>query len=167
MHPVAAAGFSRAAWAERLWVPWRALPALLAALLLAGCGAIGGASPTPAYAVNDVIGQLVVRGVTVEHVTSGDAGCPGSQLHSNGVHLQVAMAGEAGASDIYLLNWLSSAAFAAAAADFDSCVAEYQTAHPGVTIDQVALDPWRAYGANWSPDLHSTLASALQAASGG
>jgi hypothetical protein len=167
MHPVAAAGFGRTAWNERLRVPWRALPVFVAALLLPGCGAIGGASPTPAYAVNDVIAQLVVRGVTVQHVTSGDAGCPGSQLHSNGVHLQVTVAGAPGSSDIYLLNWLSSAAFDAAAADFDACVAEYQAAHPDATIDQVALDPWRAYGADWSADLHSTLAAALQTASGG
>jgi hypothetical protein len=191
MHLVAAAGSGRAARAPDRGRHYgaaasapgerassavaRALPAppallpvvALAALLVAGCAGLGTASPTPAYEISDVVAQLVVRGVTVEHETSGDAGCPGSRLHSNGVHFQLALPGAAGTSDVYLLRWKDSDAFGAAAADFDACVSEYRAAHANAGIDQVVLDPWRAYGPSWGSDLHATLQAALEAASGG
>lgn len=145
----------------------RILLVALAALALGGCGGPVGASPTPPNEVGDVIAALVVRGATVEHVTSGDAGCPGSSLHSNGVHVQLTLAGETSPNDVYLVRWKSSAAFNAAAADFQACLAEYRSAHPDATIDQLARDPWRVYGPGWSTALRSALDAALQAAAGG
>jgi hypothetical protein len=141
---------------------------LLAALTLLSCSyMVGSAQPTPADEVADVIAQLVVRGVTVQGLTSGEAGCPGSALHSNGVHFQATLSGQATAADVYLLRWKSSDAFTADATEFDACVAEYEAAHPLSTVDQFALDPWRAYGPGWSPQLRSTLEDALRAAAAG
>jgi hypothetical protein len=167
MHPVAAAGPDRAAGAGRAWIALRILLALLAALALVGCGGPLGPSPSAPNEVSDVIAALVVRGTTVAHVTSGDAGCPGSSLHSNGVHLQLTLPGETNSDDVYLVRWKSSDAFTAATADFQACLAEYQSAHPDATINQLARDPWRVYGPGWSPALLSALDAALQAAAGG
>ena len=138
----------------------------LAAVLVVGCGVFVAPSATPGE-MNDLIAALVVRGVTVQHLTSGDAGCPGSTLHSNGVHFQVSLSGDAPSIDVYLLRWKSTTDFNGAAADVAGCVAEYQAAHLGSTIDQISLDPWRVYGPNWSPAFKDMLNAALLSVGGG
>ncbi len=143
----------------------RAIVLLLVGALLAGCGEFVAPSPTPGE-MNDLIAALVVRGVTIQHLTSGDAGCPGSTLHSNGVHFQVSLDGGTG-SDVFLLRWKSTADFNGATDDVAACVAEYQAAHPGAVMDQISLDPWRVYGPDWSAALKDTLNAALLSVGGG
>jgi hypothetical protein len=143
------------------------LAALAVALLcLTGCGVFVAPSPTPA-AMDDVIAGLVLRGVTVEHLTSGDAGCPGSQLYRNGVHFTVATASDSPSYDVFLLRWDTPAEFAARSDAFTACVGAYSAAHPGASMSQIEVTPWRAYGPDWPAGLAATLESALHAAGGG
>lgn len=138
---------------------------LLSALLLVGCGVFVAPSPTPKE-MDDVIAQLVLRDVTIHTLVSGDAGCPGSSLHSNGVHMEVAIGAQSALHTIFLLRWRQPSDFAAATQEFVDCVAEYAAAHPGNTMSQVEADPWRAYGPGWTEQLQTILLDALHASGG-
>jgi hypothetical protein len=144
----------------------RLLAVLALALLVAGCGVFVAPSPTPRE-MDDVIAALVLRGVTVAHLTSGDAGCPGSQLYRNGVHFQVSLSGDPATYDVYLLRWGTPAEYAATEAAFGACVADFSAAHTAASVSQIELTPWRVYGPGWPDSLRSTLDAALHSVGGG
>jgi hypothetical protein len=135
------------------------------ALLTLACGALSTPSPTPAE-MDDVIANLVLRGVTVHRLVSGDPGCPSSDLHDNAVHMEVAIGSQSALHDIYLLRWRRHSDFEATAAAFDECVAEYEAANPDRPIGQLESEPWRAYGPFWTDQLDQILTDALHAAGG-
>ena len=138
---------------------------LLSAILFIGCGVFVAPSPTPAE-MDDVISALVLRGVTIHTLVSGDAGCPGSRLHSNGVHMEVALGAQSSLHTIYLLRWRAPSDFTASAQEFADCVTEFEAAHPGNIISQVEANPWRAYGPGWTDQVRTTLLDALHASGG-
>ena len=109
-----------------------------------------------------VIAALVLRGITIHRLVSGDPGCPVSDLHSNAVGLEVAIDARSATHNIYLLRWRRAADFAGSGQAFADCVAEYQALHPEQAISQVESEPWRAYGPGWAPDLAPRLVDALQ-----
>jgi len=146
----------------------RALMLLVASLLFAACG---GVTPTPSPGnMDDVIANLVLQGVTVHRLTSGDAGCPttaGGSVHDNAVYLEVAIGAQSALHRIHLLRWRRPADFEAGKAAFDQCVEEYRARNPGVEVSTLEAAPWRAYGPGWSDMMTTILNDALLATGGG
>ncbi len=143
----------------------RGLISLLLALTVAACGNFTAPIPTPGT-MDDVIAGLVLRGVTVHGLVSGNAGCPSSELHSNAVMMEVAIDDRSATHAIYLFRWRRAGDYANSAQAFAGCVAEYQALNPGQGISQVESEPWRAYGPGWPADLGPRLVDALRAAGG-
>jgi hypothetical protein len=145
------------------------ISALLAALLVTGCGNTAGPTPTPtAGDMSAVLAALALNGATVREVVSGDAGCPGSQLHSNAARLELTIAGDEQAYQVFLVRWRRPADFEAAAQAFSDCVDEYAAQTEGeVVIEGLEIAPWRAYGPAWSEELAATVENALRDAGGG
>ena len=143
----------------------RGLCMALMALALSGCGSFSAPAPTPGT-MDDVIAALVLRGMTVHRLVSGDAGCSSSDLHDNAVRLEVSLDTRSATHEVYLIRWRRTANFGDAAQAFANCVAEYQALNPGSTITWVESEPWRAYGPGWPPDLGQRLLDALRAAGG-
>lgn len=139
----------------------------LAAVLVMACGSgpIVAATPTPA-AMDDVIAALVLRRLTIHTLVSGDPGCPGSDLHSNAIRLEVAIDDRSATHAIYLFRWRRAGDYAGSAQAFADCVAEYEARSPGQAVSQVESEPWRAYGPGWAPDLAPRLLDALRSAGG-
>lgn len=136
----------------------------LAAVVI-GCGVFVAPSPTPAE-MDDVIANLVLRGVSVHDLISGDPGCSIETLQGNAVHMEVALGSQSSLHTIYLLRWRRPTDFAASAQGFADCVAEYQTLHPEQTVNVIEANPWRAYGADGSEPALAVLFDALHAAGG-
>ena len=115
---------------------------LLASLLFAACG---GTTPTPSPGnMDDVIANLVLQGVTVHRLTSGDAGCPdtaGGSVHDNAVYLEVAIGNQSALHRIHLLRWRRPADFEAGKAAFDACIEEYKALNPGVDVSTLEVGP--------------------------
>jgi hypothetical protein len=139
--------------------------AALLALVVLGCGSLAAPSATPG-AMDDVIAGLVLRGMTIHRLVSGDPGCPSSELHSNAVRLEISIDARSATHDIYLMRWRRASDFADSAQAFADCIAEYQALYPGRQVSQVASEPWRAYGPGWPEDLGPRLLDALRAAGG-
>jgi hypothetical protein len=134
--------------------------------MVIGCGVFVAPSPTPAE-MDDVIANLVLRGVTVHDLVSGDPGCSIAALQGNAVHMEVALGSQSSLHTIYLLRWRLPTDFTTSAQEFSGCVAEYAAAHPDQQISQLESNPWRAYGPGWTPELRDTLLAALHASGGG
>jgi hypothetical protein len=125
---------------------------LLAALCISACTTGPTPTPTPG-GMDDAIANLVLRGITVRGLVSGDPGCPTSDLHDNAVHLEVSYGSLSSLRQIYLFQWRRASDFDAASAAFNDCVAEFSETAPGVNVSTVEASPWRAYGPNWTPEL--------------
>jgi hypothetical protein len=143
--------------------------ALLAGLLVTACASTPGPTPTPTPGdMGAVLAGLALGGATVHQQVSGDAGCPGSELHSNAARLSLSLAGEEQRYEVFLFRWRRPADFAAAAPAFADCIDAYAALTSGdVFIDGLEIEPWRAYGPEWSEELRATLENALRAAGGG
>ncbi len=143
----------------------RGLLGLLLTLTIAACGNFTAPVPTPGT-MDDVIAGLVLRGMTVHRLVSGNAGCPSSDLHSNAVMLEVAIDDRSATHAIYLFRWRRAGDYADSEPAFVDCVAEYQALNPSQTVSRVDSEPWRAYGPGWPADLGPRLVDALRAAGG-
>jgi len=110
-----------------------------------------------------VLSALVLRGATIRQVVSGDAGCPGSSLHSNAARIDLTL--HAGADhSVYLFRWRRPADFGAAADAFADCAAQHVAQSPAAAADVVEVPPWRAYGTGWTRELNTILHEVLRTA---
>jgi hypothetical protein len=138
---------------------------LMAAALVVGCYGDTGPGPTPG-SMDDVIGAIVLQGITVQHLTSGDAGCSVASLHENAVHMTLVIGAQSASHEVYLLNWKNQAKYDAAATDFAACMADFQAHNPQVQLTEIDAYPWRAYGPGWTSQLYDKLANAFTAVDG-
>lgn len=133
--------------------------------LVGGCYGDSGPGPTPGT-MDDVIGAIVLQGITVQHLTSGDAGCSTGSLHENAVHMTVVIGSQSASHEVYFFNWKNQTKYDAAAADFGACLADYKARNPNAGVTELDAYPWRAYGPGWTPELYQKLANALTAVDG-
>ena len=138
---------------------------VLAALISGSCASGTVPTPTPG-GMDDAIANLVLRGVTIHSLVSGDPGCPTSDLHDNAVHLEVSFASQSSIKDIYLFQWRRAADYEAASQAFNDCVTEYSQVRPDSEVTTVYASPWRAYGSVWGDDLANVVEAALREATG-
>jgi hypothetical protein len=136
----------------------RVLFALVLAVSATGCYASAG--PSPAGGIEEVIANLVLRGVTVERSVSGDAGCADPTLHDNAVHVTASYEGVA--SELYIFQWRRTSDFDAADSAFASCVDTFRGTHPGLQVSTLSAAPWRAYGAGDVQPIMAVLENALR-----
>ncbi len=113
--------------------------------------------------MDDVIAALVLRGVAVHRLVSGDAGCPSSELHNNAVHMEVSLEAGSAKHDIYLVRWRRATDYQSGKTPFEDCIAEYRSLRPDVRVDALEAEPWRAYGPEWTDPLRQTIEDALRA----
>ncbi|HUR16106.1 MAG TPA: hypothetical protein VMZ33_02365 [Candidatus Limnocylindrales bacterium] len=138
-----------------------ALVALSIIVLACSGGAIAEPTETPGT-MDDAIGALVLNGVAVHNLVGGDAGCPEQDLHDNALRLEVSIGTMSSTRTIYLMRWRRQTDFDAAAESFAACITEFGELSGATQIDQVANAPWRAYGANWPPQLLLAVTDALE-----
>ncbi len=133
------------------------------AVILAACA--GTSTSTPAAAgMDEIVANLVTRGVTVHRHVSGDAGCPESDLHDNALRLDISLAGQTDVYTVHLFRWRRDSDFVAAGPDFAACVASVSAANSnGGGVSTIESPPWRAYGPDWSPQIELVVRDAIQA----
>jgi hypothetical protein len=149
----------------RLVPRFRLLVALTVTTLMAGCGG-GGPTPTPGDMV-DVLAELQAHGATVNDVVADDAGCPDQSLYDNARRIELKLAADGQSYEVFLFRWLDGADYTSAASAFYLCVSSFANRGTSVHVETVEVSPWRAYGPDWSRDMHDALQEALSAAATG
>jgi hypothetical protein len=144
----------------------RKLALALVFVLVGGCYGSSSGSPTPGD-MTDVQGELEAHGATIKTAVAGDAGCPDQTLVSNARRLQLTLASDGKTYDVYLFRWTDQSTYSAAASSFDVCVSAFADKGTSVHVETVELAPWRAYGPDWSKDMHDLLQQALSQAAAG
>jgi hypothetical protein len=140
--------------------------AVAAALAIGACSGMPTTPPASPGGFGDVIGELVLHGVTVHEHTSGDDGCPNVELHDNAAHLSASFGSMSRLFDIYVFRWRRASDFEAEAVAFADCLEGHRALRPGSQVVALESSPWRAYGTDWPPDLRLVVEEALFGAGG-
>ena len=135
---------------------------VLLALVVTGCYSSPG--PSPVGGIEEVIASLVLRGVTVTSLVSGDAGCSDPTLHDNAVHLSVSYQDQS--TEIYVLQWRRTSDFDAAADAYANCLADFRSHNPGSAVASVDVPPWRAFGKDPTGQVMPLVSAAIREAGG-
>ena len=144
--------------------PTRLLLAAVVLLTVAGCAALRGQTPAPTPAdFAGIVANLSRRGITVQHVVSGDAGCPDQTLARTAISFEAAGADQSSPVAIHLYSFADKDAFDRLRSSIDACARSYVTdAESFESIDAV---PFVVAGQGpWATGFDAALRSALEEA---
>ncbi len=146
---------------------WVALALLLAAFVVAGCSAF--APGTPAATPTDfagIVAELAASGIGVDHVVSGDPGCPNERLARTAISFDAVGAGQSTATRIYLYAFKDDPTYQELRSMIDECARSYVT-DPNA-YGAVDAPPYVFAGPGpWAPSFKDALRAALQRAAVG
>jgi hypothetical protein len=141
-----------------------ALMTAFALVILARCSALSGrtAAPTPADFAG-IVANFARRGIAVQHVVSGDAGCPDQALARTAISFEAKGVDQATPVALHLYSFADKDAFDRLRPSIDTCARAYVTDPAGFeSIDAV---PFVVAGQGpWAPGFEGGLRAALEEA---
>jgi hypothetical protein len=146
-------------WGERRWA---ALAVALLAVAAAGCYSFSEPSLRPGDS-RDIVQALARRGVTVEASLAGDSACADPGLIANALRVTASVASEPAPRDIFIYSFRLKSWDESVAA-VDACQAEFAAGNPGAEVTRLDVLTYRAFGADWSPELAEAVRGALEEA---
>ncbi len=147
------------------------LAACLAVIALAGsvagCKALADTPPPPSPAdFAGIVSFLAAQGISVDHVRTGDAGCPDAKLVGPAISLRASGLDQPTPVAIHLYIFANAASYEKLRSNVDACAAMYVT-DPS-TYEAVDSTPYVAAGQGpWAPEFVTALRTALAKAAGG
>ncbi|MFN8620170.1 MAG: hypothetical protein U0869_26220 [Chloroflexota bacterium] len=142
----------------------RAVAAIsLATAAIAGCYNFATPSFHPGNA-RQLLLAIARRGVEAEALV-GDSACSDHSLVENAIHLKVTAKDDPTPRDVWIYAFREKG-WDTTKASVDACQADYAAAHPGSTITRLDIPVYRAFGADWSPDIIEAVKDGLEEASG-
>jgi hypothetical protein len=139
---------------------------LLSAFLVGGCGVISSSPPAPTPAdFSDLAIQLAQRGVVIDNVISGDAGCSDPVLIPTAIAMDASGLGQTKPVRLYLYVFRTSEVFERLRSSIDECARSFVTdAESFESIDQ---SPYVLAGQGpWAPAFEAALREGLKVAAG-
>lgn len=137
-------------------------------LLAAGVALLGGcysfAQPSFHPGNNRQLLTAIARRVTSADSMAGDSACADRGLIPNALHLRVTAPDDPVERDVWIYSFKSKS-WEGSKDAVDACQAEYAAANPGATITRFDIPVYRAFGADWSPDLVEAVHDGLTEAS--
>lgn len=139
---------------------------LVVATLVAGCGSILQASPTPTpMDFPSMAGEMARRGIIIEHYASGDDGCHDSTLTPTAIGFDASGLGLTTPTRLRVYLFADGAAYDRRRADVDKCVAGWAT--DPATVEFVDARPFVLAGQGpWPETFKAAIRAALTAAAG-
>jgi hypothetical protein len=133
-------------------------------VLLAGCGAFKGQTPAPTPAdFEGIVANLSRRGITVQHVVSGDAGCPDQTLARTAIGFEALGVDQPTAVAIHLYSFADKEAFDRLRSSIDACARTFVT--DPETFESIDAVPFVVAGQGpWAPGFKQALRAALEEA---
>jgi hypothetical protein len=143
------------------------LPVVLAtALLAAACGVLTTTPPAPTPAdFQGIASEIVRRGIAIEHLVSGDAGCDDPVLNPTAIGLDASGLDQAENVRLYLFIFRNRQVYERLRASVDECARSFVT--DPETFESIESSPFVLAGQGpWAPEFKGALRDALTEASG-
>ena len=140
--------------------------ALLAALAVSACSFVETAPPSPTPAdFPDTAIQLTQRGVVIDRVVSGDAGCDDKVLAPTAIAFDASGLDQPSKVRIYLYVFRNRESFERLRATIDDCARTFVT--DPETYESIEDSPFVLAGQGpWAPKFKTALRAGLEAAAG-
>jgi hypothetical protein len=143
------------------------VPAALAiALLVAGCGVLTTTPPAPTPAdFQGIASEIVRRGIAIDHLVSGDAGCNDAVLNPTAIGLDASGLDQAEPVRLYLYIFRNREVYERLRSSVDECAQSFVT--DPQTFESIESSPFVMAGQGpWAPEFKAALREALTVASG-
>ncbi len=136
------------------------------AILVAACGTISTSPPVPTPAdFQGIAGAVVQRGIRIDHIVSGDAGCPDANLAKTAIGFDAVGLDQATSVRLYLYIFRDRATYERLRSTIDSCARTYVT--DPATYESVETSPYVIAGQGpWGQAFKSNLRAAIDEAAG-
>jgi hypothetical protein len=140
--------------------------ALAVASLLAGCSVLTETPPAPTPAdFQGIATDIVTRGITIDHLVSGDAGCNDPILNPTAIGLDASGLDQEEPVRLYLYIFRNRDAYDRLRASIDECARSFVT--DAETFESIESSPFVLAGQGpWAPEFKSALREALTEAAG-
>jgi hypothetical protein len=140
-------------------------PAALA-LVVAGCGTLSTTPPAPTPAdFQGVATEVTKRGITIDRIVSGDAGCDDPVLIPTAIGFDASGHDQTEATRIRIYIFRNRASFERLRTSVDMCARAFVT-DPG-TFESVEQSPYVvAAQGPWGPEFEGALREAIEVAAG-
>jgi hypothetical protein len=138
----------------------------IAALILAGCGAILEPSPEPTPAdFPGIAGELANRGLDLADIVSGDDGCDDDSLTATAIGFDASGLGQAEPVRLRVYIFRNGETYDRRRPDVDACVAQWAT--DVATVEMVDARPFVLAGQGpWTDEFKAAVREAMTAAAG-
>lgn len=144
----------------------RASAVALVTVAVAACGFVSTTPPAPTPAdFQGIAGEIVRRGVVIERIVSGDAGCDDPELARTAISFSASGLGQADHVTVYLYIFRNRASYEKLRSRVDACARSYVT--DPETFESVETSPFVLAGQGpWADGFGAALREALVVAAG-
>ncbi len=139
---------------------------LMAALLMAGCSTISTTPPAPTPAdFQGIATELTKRGIAIEDLVSGDAGCADAILVPTAIGITAKGLDQTEPVRIHMYIFRNRSSFERLRATVDTCARDFVT--DPQTFETVEQSPYVLAGQGpWAPGFEAAIRDALEVAAG-
>jgi hypothetical protein len=144
-----------------------AVPVFLAiAFVAAACGVLTTTPPAPTPAdFQGIASEIVRRGIAIEHIVSGDAGCNDPVLNPTAIGLDASGLDQVETVRLYLYIFRNREVYERLRGAVDECARGFVT--DPETFESIESSPFVLAGQGpWAPEFKAALRDALTEASG-
>ncbi len=144
----------------------RSIVAVLLVLATAGCSAILEEAPKPTPAdFQGIAGLLVQRGIQIDNLVSGDAGCDDPVLNPTAIGVDAMGLDQEEPVRLYLYIFRNRDSFERLRSTIDGCARSFVT--DPETFESIEASPFVVAGQGpWAPEFEATLRETLVEAAG-
>jgi hypothetical protein len=139
---------------------------LLSALVVSGCGTVETAPPAPTPAnFPDLAGGLALRGLKIDHVVAGDAGCTDPVLIPTAIAMDASGLDQATPVRLYLYIFRNRSSYERLRETVDGCAESYVT--DPATFESIDQSPYVLTGQGpWGAEFEAAIRAGLEASAG-
>lgn len=143
-----------------------ALVAIGFAVTIGACGALTEPAPVPTPAdFQGIASEIVKRGIAIDHLVSGDAGCDDDVLNPTAIGLDASGKDQEESVRLYLYIFRNREAYDRLRSAIDQCARSFVT--DPETFESIESSPFVLAGQGpWASEFKATLREALTVASG-